>query len=81
MQSSCKIRKTDFMDNRGNKPPHIMRILFGILMVFIYLGMGGLMLINFFNWSEPALYYPIGGLLVVYGIYRGYRQYKGLDYN
>ncbi len=69
------------MDNRGNKPPHIMRILFGILMVFIYLGMGGLMLINFFNWSEPALYYPIGGLLVVYGIYRGYRQYKGLDYN
>lgn len=69
------------MDNRGNNPPHIMRILFGILMVFIYLGMGGLMLINFFNWSEPALYYPIGGLLVVYGIYRGYRQYKGLDYN
>lgn len=69
------------MDNRGNKPPHIMRILFGILMVFIYLGMGGLMLINFFNWSEPALYYTIGGLLVVYGIYRGYRQYKGLDYN
>ena len=69
------------MDNRGNKPPHIMRILFGILMVFIYLGMGGLMLFNFFNWSEPALYYPIGGLLVVYGIYRGYRQYKGLDYN
>ena len=69
------------MDNRGNKPPHIMRILFGILMVFIYLGMGGLMLINFFNWSEPALYYTIGGLLVVYCIYRGYRQYKGLDYN
>lgn len=69
------------MENRGNKPPRIMRILFGILMVFIYLGMGGLMLINFFNWSEPALYYPIGGLLVVYGIYRGYRQYKGLDYN
>lgn len=69
------------MDNKKSKTPHILRILFGMLMVAIYLGMGVLMLINFFEWSSPAVYYSLGGLFIVYGIYRGYRQFKGLDYN
>ncbi len=60
--------------------PYIMRIIFGIIMVIVYIGMGALMLLNFFNWSNPMICYAIGGLLVVYGIYRGYRQFKGIDY-
>ena len=65
----------------ANNTPHILRILFGIMMIVIYVGMGVLMLINFFEWDNPTVYYSIGTLLVIYGIYRGYRQYKGLDYN
>ena len=43
--------------------------------------MGVLMLMNFFQWDTPAVYYSLGALFVVYGIYRGYRQFKGMDYN
>lgn len=69
------------MENKKNTTPHLLRVLFGILMVVIYLGMGVLMLINFFQWENPAYYYPIGILFVLYGLYRGYRQYRGMDYN
>lgn len=68
------------MDNEKKKPHKLIRVLFGIMMVFIYLGMGLLMIFNFFEWSNPAIYYSIGGLLIAYGLYRGYRQIKGLDY-
>lgn len=33
------------------KPNHIMRTIFGIIMVIVYVGMGVLLLINFFNWG------------------------------
>lgn len=69
------------MDKNTNKTPISARWLFGILMILIYLGMGVLMLMNFFQWDSPAVYYSLGALFVVYGIYRGYRQFKGMDHN
>ena len=54
---------------------------FGIFMVFVYLGMAVLMAINFFNWSETALWnlirYFFAAILALYGLYRCYREIKG----
>lgn len=60
-----------------------IRIFFGIFMICVYLGMAYLLYINFFEWtSEPwlTLRYIFAGILALYGIYRCYRQIKGIDY-
>ncbi len=51
---------------------------FGIFMVFIYVGMGVLLLINFFNWpaSWNIARWIVAPVLVIYGFFRGWRQYK-----
>lgn len=69
------------MDNENKKQPLTIRFLFGVLMAIIYLGMGVLMLINFFNWTTPWTYYSLGVLFILYGIYRAWRQIKGKGYN
>ena len=68
----------------GNGPvqPKGARIAFGIIMVLIYLGVGLLFIFkvgvfDFFN-SDIASYI-VGGLLILYGIFRGYRLYKGVQ--
>lgn len=61
----------------------IIRIFFGVFMIFVYLGMAYLLYINFFKWySEPwlTLRYVFAIILAAYGIYRCYRQIKGVDY-
>lgn len=68
-------------DREERKAPstaHILRNVFGIFMVLVYVGMGVLMFMNFFH-LIPWVTYTIGTLLVLYGIWRGYRQAKGLD--
>ena len=44
--------------------------------------MAYLMLINFFKWGDGLDWfrYLLAGVFAVYGIYRAYRQVKGLDY-
>ena len=59
------------------------RIFFGIFMILVYLGMAYLLYINFFEWTtEPWLTgrYVFAAILALYGIYRCYRQIKGIDY-
>ncbi len=61
----------------------MMRAVFGIFMIVIYVGMGVLLLVNFFNWEDGNwswTRYLVGVVLIVYGLWRGWRQYKGLDY-
>lgn len=60
----------------------IIRAAFGIFMVIIYVGMGILLLINFFNWYGDWAWtrYIVGIVMIIYGFWRGYRQYKGIDY-
>jgi hypothetical protein len=60
-----------------------IRIFFGVFMILVYLGMAYLMFINFFDWtSEPwlSLRYVFGTIFALYGLYRCYRQIKGIDY-
>ncbi len=71
---------------RGDHPttPQIMRNVFGIFMVLIYVGMGILLFINFFQWNDARfdwVRYVGGTLFVLYGLWRGYRQVKGIDSN
>ncbi|MBP5688518.1 MAG: hypothetical protein J6X22_07750 [Muribaculaceae bacterium] len=52
-------------------------------MIVVYLGMAYLLFINFFQWNtEPwlTLRYVFATVLALYGIYRCYRQIKGIDY-
>ena len=60
-----------------------LRILFGVFMIVVYLGMAYLLYVNFFKWNtEPwlSLRYVFAIVFAVYGIYRCYRQIKGTDY-
>ncbi len=63
------------------KTQNIVRTIFGIIMILIYVGMGVLLLINFFGWESDWAWtrYIVGVVLIIYGIWRGYRQYKGID--
>ncbi len=60
--------------------PQLMRTIFGIFMVLIYVGMGVLLYLNFFGWvgSFAWVRYVMGSLFIVYGFWRGYRQAKGM---
>ncbi|MDE5629234.1 MAG: hypothetical protein K2I69_06700 [Muribaculaceae bacterium] len=68
-------------EGSGNKANTIMRAIFGIIMIIIYVGMGVLLLINFFGWDADwaAARYIVGVMLVIYGVWRAYRQIKGID--
>ena len=71
-------------DDENRKPmvPSTMRIIFGIIMIIVYVGMGVLLLINYFQWTTPVLQWLrwIGGIMfILYGIWRGIRKFWGLD--
>ena len=71
------------MKPKSSKIFRIIRIFFGVFMIFVYLGMAYLLYINFFKWySEPwlTLRYVFAIIFAIYGIYRCYRQIKGIDY-
>lgn len=53
------------------------RLAFGILMILVYLGMGLFFIFNVLNISPEWVAYVIGALLIVYGIWRCIRLYKG----
>jgi len=61
-----------------------LRLIFGVFMIIIYLGMSYLLIVNFFDWSETATWntvrYGMAVIFGLYGIYRAYRQIKGIDY-
>lgn len=61
----------------------ILGVTFGIFMVIVYVGMGVLLMINFFNWQNDWAWtrWPVGVILVIYGIFRGWRTYKMLSTN
>ncbi len=47
--------------------PSAMRVIFGIIMIIVYVGMGVLLLINYFEWTTPALQWLrwIGGIMLI----------------
>ena len=62
-----------------NPVPKGMRLWFGIFMILIYLGVGLMFILNFFNIDNRTISCVIGGLLCLYGVWRGYRLYKGIN--
>lgn len=71
----------DADDKSGFTPNKAMRGVFALIMVIVYIGMGILLLINFFGWTESIawLRWIIGVVLIVYGIFRAWRQWAGID--
>ena len=68
-------------DDTGSKANRIMRSIFGIIMIVIYVGMGVLLLINYFNWGGDWAWtrYVVGVALIISGFWRAYRQVSGID--
>ena len=65
-------------ENRNHPgAPKAMRLWFGLFMVLIYIGVGLLFFFDVFSIDNNAISYTVGALLILYGIFRGYRLYKG----
>ena len=82
MSSEDYPQKQDSRTTDGaGKANTIMRAIFGIIMIIVYVGMGVLLLINLFNWGGDWAWtrWIVGVVLVIYGLWRAYRQVKGID--
>lgn len=69
-------------ESRNSKIPQIMRNIFGIIMILVYLGMGVLFLIGAFdvNFGDHLwIKWVAGGIFIIYGFWRAYRQFKNID--
>lgn len=64
-------------NDNGTQVPKGARLAFGVLMIFIYLGVGLLFIFDVFNIDSLALSCVIGGLLIAYGVWRAVRLFKG----
>lgn len=59
-----------------------IRALFGIIMIVVYVGMGVALLCGAFTWISGDwdwLRWTAGSVLVIYGLFRAWRQFKGID--
>lgn len=70
-------------EKRHSVIPQGALIAMAIFMILVYIGMGILFFIDLFGWGKmaepwPVLNYVCGVILILYGIYRGYRLYKGI---
>lgn len=69
------------MNKNQTKVNQSLKLFFGIFMVFVYLGMSWLMISNFFNWQQTPTWNAIRWFFALvfglYGIYRGYREFRG----
>ena len=64
--------------NRIPSTKSMLGLTFGLFMMCIYVGMGILLMYNFFGWTESwtIARWVVGVVLIIYGIFRGWRQYK-----
>ncbi len=64
-------------NNENKEPGRAGRIGFDIFMVIFYIAVGFLCIFKFgsFDIINSTVSYIVGGLLIVYGIFRGYRLY------
>ena len=69
-------------DNNSTGTPKTLRTKSGIVMIIVYIGVGILFLTGFFapvygNWEWIRW---VGGIIfIVYGVWRAYRQFAGVD--
>lgn len=80
-ESTRETGSHSYRDSSANTgAPKGMKYAFGIFMIIIYLGMGYLMMVNFFGWGDNYAWarYSLGALFILYGFWRGYRQFRGI---
>ena len=65
-------------DNMNNMPKG-GRLVFGIFMILVYVAVGLLFIFDVFNIDNVAVSASVGGVLCAYGVWRGYRLYKGMN--
>ena len=65
-------------DNMNNLPKG-GRLIFGIFMILVYLAVGLLFIFDVFNIDNVAISASVGGVLCAYGVWRGYRMWKGMN--
>lgn len=65
--------------DNNNQTPKGARLVFGIFMVLVYLAVGLLFIFDIFNIDNTAISATVGGILCAYGVWRGYRLYKGMN--
>ena len=65
-------------DNMNNLPKG-GRLIFGIFMILVYLAVGLLFIFDVFNIDNVAISASVGGVLCAYGVWRGYRLWKGTN--
>ena len=65
-------------DNMNNLPKG-GRMIFGIFMILVYLAVGLLFIFDVFNIDNVAISASVGGVLCAYGVWRGYRLWKGTN--
>jgi len=58
--------------------PKGFRLAFGIFMVLFYLAVGVVFILNLFGIPHEWISIAFGCILIAYGIFRGYRLYKGI---
>lgn len=67
-------------ENNVNGTPRGARMIFGIFMVLVYVGVGICCLSGVFrSFLSHGISVAMGCLFVVYGLWRGYRLYKGIN--
>lgn len=54
------------------------RMIFGAFMVLVYIAVGVLCILDIFNFANSGISIALGILLIIYGIWRGYRLAKGM---
>lgn len=66
-----------------NTPRNPIKIVFAIFMIIFYIGLGILLLLssNIFGFAPNLTWVRItmGVILMIYGLWRGYRAYAGID--
>ena len=66
-------------ENRPTVKNKAMQTLFALIMIVVYVGVGILLLLNMFRWNESldVVRWIVGVCLIIYGIFRAFRYYKG----
>lgn len=62
-----------------NNLPKGGRLIFGIFMILVYVAVGLLFIFDVFNIDNVAVSASVGGVLCAYGVWRGYRLWKGMN--
>lgn len=69
------------MSKRQVSMNQLLKMAFGIFMVFFYLAVAVLMALNAFDWTVTPLWTAVRWFFAIvfglYGLYRGYRELKG----